>query len=268
MSDLFKNIKERRSFRTFDGNPLSKEDEEKLMNFAAGAENPFGVKIEFKMLDADEYGLTSPVLAGATKYVGAKVVPGPDSDLAYGYAFESFVLYAQSLGIGTVWIAGTMNRDAFEKAMDLTGSEVMPCMTPVGYPAKRMAAREVLMRKGVKADSRKDASELFFDGDFGTPLKTEDKAVADALEMLRWAPSAVNRQPWRVVFKDGKYHFYEKQDKGYAHEFFDLQMIDVGIGLSHFVLALKEAGLAPVIEKADPMIATAPNVRYAVTVSF
>ncbi len=38
--------------------------------------------------------------------------------------------------------------------------------------------------------------------------------MAEILEMVRWAPSAVNKQPWRIVYKDGTYHFYEKKDAG------------------------------------------------------
>lgn len=36
------------------------------------------------------------------------------------------MLYAQSLGLGTVWLGGTMNRDAFERAMNLGEDEMMP----------------------------------------------------------------------------------------------------------------------------------------------
>lgn len=47
------------------------------------------------------------------------------------------MLYAQSLGIGTVWIGGTMDRAAFEATMELGENEVMPCVSPLGYPAKK-----------------------------------------------------------------------------------------------------------------------------------
>ena len=34
-----------------------------------------------------------------------------------GYSFETLVLYAQPLGMGTVWVGGTMGRPAFERAI-------------------------------------------------------------------------------------------------------------------------------------------------------
>ena len=84
------------------------------------------------------------------------------------------VLYAQSLGIGTVWLGGTMNRAAYEQAMELSADEIMPCASPLGYPAKRMSLREGTMRKAIKADERLPFEELFFDGDFKTPLTKEE----------------------------------------------------------------------------------------------
>lgn len=49
------------------------------------------------------------------------------------------VLYAQSIGIGTVWLGGTMNRSAFERAMEPGEDEIMPCASPLGYPARKVA---------------------------------------------------------------------------------------------------------------------------------
>jgi hypothetical protein len=65
------------------------------------------------------------------------------------------------MGIGTVWIGGTMKRDHFEKEAGLTEGRRMPCITPLGYPAAKRSIKETLMRKGVKADERKPLGELF-----------------------------------------------------------------------------------------------------------
>ncbi|MBR7032250.1 MAG: nitroreductase family protein [Clostridia bacterium] len=71
-----------------------------------------------------------------------------------------------------------------------------------------MSLRETMMRKGVKADSRLGFEELFFDGGFETPL-TEEKsgALKDVLNAVRFAPSAVNKQPWRVVVCGDDTHY-------------------------------------------------------------
>lgn len=268
MTDLLKIIQGRKSVRTFDGKPLTEEDQKKLMDYAKNLEDPFGLPIEFILLDPKEHGLKSPVLSGETLYMAVKMPWSDNAEVAYGYVFEEVVLYAWSLGIGTTWIGGTMNREAFEKAVNLQDNEKMPCITPVGYPAAKRALRESMMRKGVKADTRKPVEELFFEGDFNTPVTEAKKAeIADLIEAVRWAPSAVNKQPWRIVCKDGVYHFYEKKDRGYVNEpTGDLQKIDIGIALCHFVLMAKEKGFAPEIVSEDPQYALPENMQYVISV--
>ncbi len=268
-SDL-ESIRSRRSVRTFDGSPLHPEDAQKVMDFAGNADNPYGIPVTWKLLDAKEDGLKCPVITGTDTFIAGKMRVVPHAEEAFGYAFERIVLYAESLGLGTTWIAGTMDRNAFEKAMDLEEGEVMPCVSPLGYPAKKMSLREILMRKGVRADSRIDFGKLFFDGDFGKPL-TEEKAGAlkDAFEAVRLAPSAVNKQPWRAVLCENKVHFYEYPTPGYVTESgWDLQKIDMGIALCHFVLGARGCGIETVFDQADPGIPTGNGLQYIASYTF
>ncbi|MBR3438247.1 MAG: nitroreductase [Clostridia bacterium] len=254
--------KERRSVRTFDGKPLTVQDREAVAAFIESIPNPFGLPVEFILLDAKENGLYSPVIKGETLYVAAKTEKAPHSEEAFGYSFEQLVLFAQSLGIGTTWIGGTFKREIFEKAANVQGNEKMYCASPLGYPAKKMSVIEATMRKGVRADKRKDADELFFDRDFQTPLKTQDKTILDALEAVRLAPSAVNMQPWRIVADGSRYHFFLSHKKGYdANADWDIQAVDMGIALCHF---MNIAG--GTVEIANPGIECANGIDYAVSV--
>ncbi|MBQ8073045.1 MAG: nitroreductase [Clostridia bacterium] len=257
-------IRHRRSVRTFDGTLLRPEDAEKLLLFAESITTPYGISITWKLLNAKADGLSSPVIVGTDTYIAGKLRRQPHAEEAFGYAFEKLVLYAESLGIGTTWIAGTMDRPAFEKAMELKADEVMPCVSPLGYPAKKMSLRETMMRKGVKADSRFDFSELFFDGSFEKPL-SENTSMLEALEMVRWAPSAVNRQPWRVVIDGKQAHFYEKKSKCYVDATgWDLQKVDLGIALYHFACAFDEKVQLSI---ADPGLSVPDGVEYVATLT-
>ena len=109
--------------------------------------------------------------------------------------------------------------------------------------------------------------ELFFDGSLDHPL-TKDGAgsLFEALEAVRLAPSAVNKQPWRVVVCGRKVHFYEKQSKGYVSDNgWDLQKIDLGIALCHFALVSKECGQDAAMEILDPGLTVPENVQYIAT---
>ena len=256
MNNITEHIKNRRSVRTFDGRELSKTDIDNLTAFAKTIENPFKTPVDFKLMNSNEYGLNCPVTVGTDVFIGGKIKCTENASVAFGYSFEMLVLYAQSIGIGTTWLGGTMNRDAFEKAMELDDDEIMPCASPLGYPAKKMSIRESMMRKGVKADERLPFEEVFFDGSFGMPLSKEKAGQwRDALEMVRLAPSAVNKQPWRVVVRDNAVHFYLKRSKGFNYnEKLDMQKIDIGIALCHFDLTAKENNLNVVFEQNDPKI--------------
>lgn len=264
MEHIAELVRNRRSVRTYDGKELSAEDLEKLSSFMAEIENPYGIPVEFKLLDAKEQKLTCPVVTGTELYVGAKVKRVPHAEEAVGYSFEKLVLYAQSLGIGTVWIGGTMDRAAFERAMALGEAERMPCVSPLGYPAKKMSLRETMMRKGVKADSRLEFENLFFDGSFEEPLKEENAgSLAEPLKMVQWAPSAVNKQPWRVVADKSVVHFYLKRNKGFISDAVgDMQKIDLGIALCHFALAAEENGLTISFSINNPGISIEDDMEY------
>ena len=178
------------------------------------------------------------------------------------------MLYAWSLGIGTTWIGGTMKRELFEQAVGLSDGEMMPCVSPLGYPAKKRSLREIMMRRGVGADSRLPTEKIFFDGGWEVPLPAEKQAgITDLIEMVRWAPSAVNKQPWRIIVSDGGFHFYEKRDRGFSGEKTgDLQKIDVGIALCHFMAGLEEQGQKPEMTVADPGFVVPENAEYIATV--
>jgi len=260
-------IRRRRSVRTFDKTPLRSEDAQRIMDFARLVENPYDIPIAWKLLDAEKDALRSPVISGANAYIAGKMRRVDHAEEAFGYTFEKIVLLAETLGVGTTWIAGTMDRTAFEKAMRLEEGEVMPCVSPLGYPAQKMSLRETVMRRGVKADRREDFETLFFENSFDTPLSPEKAGTLQLpLEMVRLAPSAVNRQPWRVVLSGGKAHFYEKKSKGYiGSDGWDIQKIDIGIALCHFEIGAEEAGFRVSFTFEDPGISTEDGLLYVMS---
>ena len=244
----------RRSVRSFDGKALAEDEKKELLAFAAAAGNPYGIPLEWRLLDTETTGLSSPVIVGEKAFLAAKIRRVPHAEEALGFSFERVVLHAAERGIGTTWIAGTMDRAAFERAAGLQEGEIMPCVTPIGRPAPKMSLRETLMRKGISADSRFPFEKLFFRGDFDTPLTEKDAGgLSDVLEAVRWAPSACNYQPWRLLVTDGAVHFYLKRNKGFGEgRAFDTQKIDIGIALCHFALAMEEAEKAVTLSTEDP----------------
>ena len=265
MENLAQLIQGRKSVRSYDGAALRPEDRSRLEAYCSDIETPFGIPMEFRILDAKEHRLSSPVVTGTELYAAGKLRRGPMAEVAFGFAFEKFVLYAWSLGVGTVWIAGTMDRPAFERAMKLADDELLPAVTPLGYPAKKRAIRDAAMRRAIRADSRLPFETLFFRGGFDAPMTPEAAGrYREALELVRLAPSAVNKQPWRIVEQDGRFHFYLKRSLPVAEKG-DVQKLDIGIALAHFVLALETQGITGTVTESDPGIAHDGETEYILT---
>ena len=258
-------VRGRRSVRNYKEKPIEPEVMEKLAEFIAELDNPYGIAVDVLLRDAGEYKLSCPVAPGVGLFACGRVKRCQHMNEAFGYSFEKLVLFCRSLGLGTVWVGGTMDRAAFENAADLADDEAMPCMSPVGYPAEKMALREIMMRKAIKADERMDFSQLFFDGSFDRPLSSESAGeLFKALEMVRLAPSAVNKQPWRIVLDGKTVHFYLQRSKGFGGGALDMQKIDMGIALCHFDLAAREQGFEPRFAVDRPDI-PAEGLEYIAT---
>lgn len=202
---------------------------------------------------------------GERLYVAAKVKRVADFEIAYGYDFERFCLGATSAGLGTVMLAASLNREAFEQAIEVSESEVMPVASPIGRPARRQSIREAAMRKALGADKRLPFGELFFKDSYGLSLDaTQASSLLHPLEAVRLAPSAGNKQPWRVVVEDSRVHFYELHSLG-ENALGDVQKVDVGIAISHFDLVAREMGLSTRFDKSDPGLAVPTDVEYIMT---
>ncbi len=259
MKNLEESVRSRRSVRTYDQRSLTAQDREALCAYMEKIENPYGLSVEFRLLE----GMGSPVVVGSDLFVAGKMEKAAHMNEAFGYSFEKMVLFAESMGVGTVWIGGTMDRGAFEKAVALSDNEVMPCVSPLGYPAKKMSLRETMMRKTVKANERLPFEQIVFQGSFEKPMtKDEAGALQLPLEMVRLAPSAINKQPWRMVVTDGMVHFYIKRSKGFGSGEIDMQKIDMGIALCHFDMMAKDLGLNPEFVIDEPEVAGKGDMEY------
>ncbi|MBC3888406.1 nitroreductase [Acetobacterium paludosum] len=262
-------VKARQSVRTYQNCPLMAEDQDKISTYIAGLTNPFSIDVNFHLLEntssanGEKLG-TYGVIKGATNYVGVSVAPGELGLEALGYSFEQLVLYCTSLGLGTCWLGGTFDRSGFSAAMKLKTGDLFPVISPIGYPAGKKRMLEFVARWVAKSDHRREWNEIFYADDFAHPLTpTAAGDYAFPLEMLRLAPSAVNKQPWRIVKNQNAYHFYEVRPTKESKLGIDIQRTDVGIGACHFHLAAMERDFPGKFEKlADTGIQATDQVNY------
>jgi hypothetical protein len=233
-----------------------------------GLDGVFGSRPRFQLAaarpgDSDSLkGLgTYGMIVGASAYIIGAVSPSPRNLEDYGYVLEQHVLFATGLGLGTCWLGGTFTRSSFAERISAGPEEQVPAVISVGKIGNEWLARRHPVR--LAGGSRRMAwNQLFFRDDFGTPL-TESTAgeYALPLEMVRIAPSASNKQPWRMVVAGSQVHLYLRRTPGYYDPTeaprtgkTESQRVDMGIAMAHFELTAREAGLPGRWQAADPGI--------------
>lgn len=274
-------VRRRHSCRTFRPEPISGEDHVALEEYIShGIPVPFNTGPRFALMTAkegDETALkqlgTYGIIKNARGFIAGAMKDRDKSLEDFGFAMESIILFATSRGIGTCWLGGTFTKSAFAERISLSDEESIPAVVAIGYPAEKRRVAESLIRMGSRADHRKHWDSLFFSGDFSDPM-TQEKAGPwrEALELLRLGPSASNRQPWRVVMRDGSFHLYLQRTKGYYQRYktligmSDLQRVDMGIAMCHFEMAVKNANLEGAWSVDDPGLADLPELtEYVVS---
>jgi nitroreductase len=261
-------IEKRFSCRIYLDRSIEQSLQAQLVDFMNSLKSgPFGSSLRFKLVAASEQdnrtlkGLgTYGFIRGARGFLLGVVRRGERDMEDFGYGMEQLILYATRLGLGTCWLGGTFNRSRFTKLIAPREDESMPAVASIGYIANPDQARGTLLRKQIDADRRYSWDRLFFDGAYGKPLERAGAGDFELpLEMLRWAPSASNKQPWRVI-KDGEeVHLYLRRSPGYLDnsgarvmQIADLQRVDMGIAMCHFELTARENGLSGKWVVADP----------------
>lgn len=251
---LIETIRKRRSVRSYRGEHLTGEDANKIREFInAKVEVPFGAVLRIELVKTDmgsepvKLG-TYGVVSGAADFLAIAHEYGPLADEAVGYAFEQVILYCTGLDLGTCWMGGTFKYDDFASAINLQEGEILRIISPVGYKREKKSFVDSLFGKMTNNVSRERFDKLFFDGAWDVPM-TEDIAgeYKTALEMVRLAPSARNKQPWRILRKDGEFHFYRHPDLS------RFTRIDMGIAMCHFDMVCREQGLKGGFELRDSM---------------
>jgi len=253
--EIMERVRQRRSVRTFEQRAVDQGSREKLRQLLREcAAGPFGTPLRLELLELDPVNPrelknlgTYGTIRGAGLYlIGAvKDIAGSQVDL--GYCLEKVVLEATALGLGSCWLGGTFRRSRFARRIELADDELLPVVIPLGCPAESEKLWDRLIRSGSRSSRRKPWCELFFTEDGRTPLSEKDAgSYRNALEAVRLAPSALNRQPWRIIRdQEGRYRLYLKEERLFNRALgkIRLQHVDIGIAMSHFELAAREQAL-------------------------
>lgn len=278
---IFDIIKQRTSWRTYSKRLIEEQAKEKLLEILKlrNFKSPFSEiagncrfdLISMTEFDPDEkrklgtYGL----IKGAQEFIVGAVEKSDYDRENYGYLLEAIILSATDMNLGTCWLGGFFNKSLFSKKIKCEPNEVVPAITPVGYPAETRRAKEKIIRSFVKANARYPWDQLFFERNFSTTLSQENIGkYATLLEMVRLGPSAGNKQPWRIIKErdSDNFHFYvrfSKDKKGSIYNNF--AGLDIGIAVCHFDLSAKEVGMGGKWAFSEPNIEKPEELKYVIS---
>jgi len=273
-------IKKRTSWRTYSPEPIQGLKREELEHFIKlkDISTPFAINpldYRFHILSIPEFDPnekkkigTYGVIQGAQEFIVGAIKSSDLDQEHYGYLMELIILKATELELGTCWLGGFFNRSLFGEKINCTPHEVVPAITPIGYPKDRRV-KEKFIRIIVKAKKRKPWEEIFFNGNLENPLSNIDLGKYGVLlEMIRIGPSAANRQPWRII-KEGDaniFHFYIAPQKGRMGQIYEtMTRLDIGIAVCHFDLCAKELDVMGKWQVKNPDIQGTENYSYTIS---
>lgn len=259
-------IYDRISIRTYEKKALSEDVQKlikKLIEKNEQKKGPFGHQIRYfvdhqnQAIDEEAKRIgTYGFIKHAPNFIGGIINHVPHATVDFGYLFEALVLDLTKEGLGTCWLAGTFHRSAFQEL--IKEGEIIPAITPVGYPEDHLSLREHAIRFAIKADRRKPFDQMFFLGDINHPLN-EDPTYEfyEPLHFVKLAPSASNKQPWRIIMDKNMAHFFLEKTPNYnTNRPFVIQELDIGIAIYHFEMGLIELGKSYEIKEVS---CTHPN---------
>jgi hypothetical protein len=238
---MYSQIAIRRSVRTFSKVAFNNVDVkriEDMLKQLSTINTPFGNQVNLELLNQgsgeNEKIGTYGFVQNAAAFLAGTTQNKLEAIIDYGFIGQLAVLQLLEIGIGSVWLGGTFNRNTVKRS--LKTDDLIPALIAIGHP-KDKSLTEQTIRLLVRASSRKEFGELFTDSK-DQPLDNSNK-YAQVLEALRLAPSGTNRQPWRVKASDETLSLFIQRTPNYAKELnYDVQGLDMGIALAHLKIAL------------------------------
>lgn len=227
---------------------------------------PFGDYYSFSLFKGEEENseeivkMTSyGMIRNASLYFGGYSGSDERSLVDYGYCFEEVVLELTALELGTCWLGGTFSRGYVASVLSLPEGKIIPAISPVGISGEKRSIPDRISRFVAGSGKRKPLHRILYHASENGEIHPMGLADLDAphdeiLEMVRLAPSASNKQPWRIVRQGNMYHFYCEYDRNYNRFFhiFKIQSLDMGIALCHFTKSAEELRLGGTFSYADP----------------
>lgn len=160
-------------------------------------------------------------------YIAAVTARDREALFNLGYSSQRAILQLTALELGTCWLGALFDADALGDILSLEKDYAVRALVAWGHPRRD--------RQESRRSKRLPPEKIAV---FESPRDTR-YPWRTVLEAVRWAPSAMNRQPWRLRFYSGGVHLYSKPVR-IARSY---TPTDMGIALCHLELACEQLAI-------------------------
>lgn len=205
-------IRERHSVRNYTDKKLSLEVISKLQSEISKCNTESGLNIQLVANEPkafDSFMAHYGKFSGVQNYIALIGKKSPQLDEQIGYYGERIVLYTQTLGLNTCWVAMTFGKGTAKSKCKMNKDEKMVCVLALGYGATQ----------GVQHKNKKINDVCNVDGEMPDWFKR-------GIESALLAPTATNQQKFLLEL-DGN-HVIAKSTGGFYSK------VDLGIVKYHF----------------------------------
>jgi nitroreductase len=253
-NDLYQAILARRSVRRYEKASLDEATLAQVQKIVAGAQ-PLVPDNRFEVLTRDVQ--PGENLVSSLGGYGRIVTP-PHYLVPYavgerhllvdlGHRVEQIAVRLTMIGVGTCYIGSLRREAAARERFSLSAEARIGAFLIFGQPSTASGGRafNTLMRRMVGATNKLPAERIFFRDTFDTPA-TPPPELAPLIEAARNAPSAVNAQPWRFLWRDGQqlHLFVTRNNPKYGlGATASYCLYDGGICMGNVALALEALGM-------------------------
>lgn len=220
--DLIQAMKERHSVRSFHKKPIDDALVTKLKELIDDCNRESGLNIQLITDEPKAFGQSAMAHYGkfnnADNYIALIGKKSDDLSEKAGYYGEKIVLFAQTLGLNTCWVALTFKK--MPEFMAINENEKLVCVIAIGYGTTQGPEHKI--KKPQKVTD--------------TPLEQTPTWYQRGIAAALLAPTAMNQQqfafkfiPEKTVVARAKIGFYSKVDLGIVKYHFE-----IGAGKENF----------------------------------
>jgi nitroreductase len=213
--EQYRNLLARTSCRRFDSAPL---DEETLQTIQQGLSNieslQNGNRIKFHMLNKPEKSQLAVAQGAYGRFIVSSHLMIPyieksiDSLVELGFQSQQAVILLQNLGLGSCYVGAHGRVHKLQHEFAISDNAHLAAVLIYGKPAGSEIYKNLNQsyRSLIGSRKRKAIEEILLEPiPPGNALSAECNAI---LEGGRWAPSATNAQPWRLLPIDGEFQLF------------------------------------------------------------